>query len=83
MSSAVDDALSPAAFSGHVPVLFNETLELLAPRAGAKILDGTFGGGGHSREILSANILNELMAVDCDPDASARAQDLRSDFGDG
>ena len=45
MSSSADDALNPAAFSGHVPVLFRETLELLSPRAGAKLLDGTFGGG--------------------------------------
>ena len=66
----------------HVPVLVKECMGFLEPEGGGVFADLTFGGGGHSREILSANILNELMAVDCDPDASARAQNLRSDFGD-
>ena len=45
MYSSVDDALSPVALSGHIPVLLNETLELMVPRAGAKFLE-------HSAEFL-------------------------------
>ena len=35
----------------HVPVLATEALEWLAPRPGQIIVDGTVGGGGHTRMI--------------------------------
>lgn len=82
MSSPIDDALTAAALRGHVPVLLRETLELLAPRAGMKILDATFGGGGHSRALLSATDNVELVGLDRDPDAVARAEQVKADFGD-
>ena len=37
----------------HVPVLLNESIEGLNLHAGGIYVDVTFGGGGHSREILS------------------------------
>lgn len=82
MYSSVDDALSPTASSGHIPVLLNKTLELLAPRAGSKLLDGTFGGGGHSRALLSAANGIALIGIDRDPDALTRAQSLQAEYGE-
>ena len=37
----------------HVPVLFKESVDGLNIGTGGCYVDVTFGGGGHSREILS------------------------------
>lgn len=54
----------------HIPALLNESLEGLAITPSGVYVDVTFGGGGHSREIL--NRLNEegtLYGFDQDADA--------------
>ncbi len=66
--------------SEHVPVLLEEVLTLLAPRAGERFLDATFGGGGHSARILRAGV--SLVAVDRDPAAAARAKDFAAEWGE-
>lgn len=38
--------------SYHVPVLLNESVDALAIKPDGVYVDATFGGGGHSREIL-------------------------------
>src|ERR671936_2064598 len=76
----------------HVPVLAAEVRELLAVRPGQTVIDGTFGGGGHST-LLAADLhgRGKLIAIDRDPAvrpyferfqrrAGVQARLLRGDF---
>jgi 16S rRNA (cytosine1402-N4)-methyltransferase len=59
----------------HHPVLLEETLKYLDPKPGDTVLDGTFGGGGYSAEILKRITPGgTLIAVDRDPDAIERGK---------
>jgi 16S rRNA (cytosine1402-N4)-methyltransferase len=51
----------------HRPVLQKEAVELLKPKTGVLILDGTCGGGGHSEALVEAGA--DVLALDQDPDA--------------
>ena len=53
---------------GHIPVLFQETLTLLAPLPGEVFLDGTTGAGGHAVE-LARRVGPDglLVCADADP----------------
>lgn len=53
----------------HIPVLLNETIELLEIKADGIYMDGTLGGGGHSEEILKRLDKGRLIAFDQDLDA--------------
>ncbi len=64
----------------HVSVLLAESVSALSVRADGSYLDGTFGRGGHSREILSRlSPSGKLIAVDKDPAAEASALSLAND----
>lgn len=58
----------------HNPVLLHETVDGLAIRPDGVYVDVTFGGGGHSREILRRlGPAGKLFAFDQDEDAWANA----------
>ncbi len=66
----------------HLPVLCREVVELLAPGPGARLLDCTFGGGGHTRALLESAPDVCVLALDRDPSAAPRAAALREAFGE-
>ena len=65
----------------HLPVMLDQTLAGLAPRAGGIYVDATFGRGGHSAAILqSIGDSGFLHALDRDPEACAAARERFSGF---
>jgi 16S rRNA (cytosine1402-N4)-methyltransferase len=69
---------------GHLPVLVDEVIEMLAPAPGSLHIDATLGGGGHTERILEATSPDgRLLGLDADPAAIARVEaGLRGRFGD-
>lgn len=60
----------------HNPVLLGESIDALDINPDGIYADATFGGGGHSREILSRlSPKGRLIAFDRDADAAANAPD--------
>ena len=66
--------------NAHVPVLLGPVLEGLRIKADGCYVDGTFGRGGHSREILThLNAEGRLIGIDRDPQAIASADKALTD----
>lgn len=60
----------------HTPVLLKESVDGMAIEPGNTCIDVTFGGGGHSREILSRmDAKGKLYSFDQDEDAEKNAPD--------
>lgn len=58
----------------HVPVLPTEVLHWLDPRPGQIIVDGTLGGGGHTRLLAEKIAPGFIVALDRDPAAIGAAE---------
>src|SRR3990167_2865731 len=67
----------------HIPVLVDEVLTYLAPQPGQLYLDVTFGGGGHTRAILTQEPRCKVLALDWDQQAlQQNGPRLSAEFGD-
>lgn len=65
--------------SNHAPVLLRESVDALIGDPSGCYVDGTFGRGGHSREILSRlSPEGSLIAFDKDPQAIAAGKELEA-----
>jgi 16S rRNA (cytosine1402-N4)-methyltransferase len=68
---------------GHLPVLVEEVMSMLAPAPGSLQIDATVGGGGHTERILEAtNPDGRLLGLDADGAAIARVGRRLARFGD-
>jgi len=67
----------------HIPVLLNETLELLALSPGNNSIDMTLGLGGHSEQILlKTSPTGKLLGIDRDAGVLKLASQNLEKFGD-
>ena len=66
-------------FVYHRPVLEREVVELLKPKPGLLIVDGTCGGGGHTEALLVGGA--DVLALDQDPDAVEHVSEQLARFG--
>ncbi len=71
----------------HEPVMLRESVDALITNNEGVYVDATFGGGGHSREVLSVlRQKGKLIAFDRDEEAAANVSDdprfqlIKSDF---
>lgn len=81
MDRDVQAKANPGSAGGHLPVMPGEVLAGLDPVSGATIVDGTFGGGGHSR-LIAEQIQpgGRLITIDRDLDAKGRFDLLNREF---
>lgn len=65
----------------HIPVLLSEVVDALAPAAGERFIDATFGAGGYTRAVLEAADAR-VLALDRDPTAIAAAAPMLVEFAE-
>jgi len=67
----------------HEPVLFDEVMAALAPRAGGRYVDGTLGNAGHAAGILERSSPDgRLLGIDLDPYALQLAGEALAMYGE-
>ena len=63
----------------HFPVMLNEVLKISSPSEGGTFIDCTFGGGGHSKEILKFSN-TKVIAIDRDKNAISIARKFEEKY---
>jgi 16S rRNA (cytosine1402-N4)-methyltransferase len=69
--------------SGHLPVMLDRVVELLAPAlqaAGAVLVDATLGRAGHARALLAAHPGLRLIGLDADATAIEESRRALTEF---
>ena len=67
----------------HVPVMLNETLDLLVTNRAGTYIDGTLGRGGHAAEILKRlSPGGRLIGLDRDLEAIEQTKEILKPFGE-
>ncbi len=73
----------PRPATGHIPVLKDEVLNILAPSPGETVLDCTLGLGGHAAAFLELTAPDgHLIGLDADPKNLQTAKECLRPFGD-
>jgi 16S rRNA (cytosine1402-N4)-methyltransferase len=66
----------------HTPVLLQEVIKYLDPKPGDTVVDGTLGGGGHSKAIAERIAPDGfLLGIDLDPAAIQKAENVFDESG--
>ena len=68
--------------SKHLPVLTERVVEYIAPAGPGLLVDATVGLGGHAEALLRAEPEFQLVGLDRDPQALARAGERLQPFSD-
>jgi len=69
--------------TSHRPVMLEEVLERLAVQPGGTYLDGTLGGGGHTRALLErCGPQGRVIGLDRDPIELGETREALREFGD-
>lgn len=66
----------------HIPVMVHEAIACLNLRPNGVYVDGTFGRGGYTKEILNHEAGVKVIGIDRDPSAKLTADQLHNEFGD-
>lgn len=64
----------------HFPVMLSECIDMLDIKPFGVYIDGTFGRGGHSREIAKRLTSGKLICIDCDVTAIEYGKEAFCDF---
>lgn len=65
--------------SVHRPVLLQEVIDGLNLKSGGVYIDGTLGGGGHTKAICQKAEGSSILAIDADGEAIERAENYLAD----